>query len=233
MKLVSVEEMRRIEQLTDESGQSYDAMMEQAGQWVARIVEEFNWPDMIDHALILVGPGNNGGDGLVAAHYLREAEIDVTVYIWKRDPKRDRNLTRLKRRKRGVAILWADNDPDFANLRQEVRQTTVIVDALLGTGVARPLGGKLAELLGVVKEELAAIRTQPAAPGPFANGAPRAPLLEALGRREMPDDGNDDDWDDEADDFFIDSLVRRLPVGPAGARARLVAAEFERRCLGR
>ena len=187
MKLVSVEEMRRIEQRTDEGGQSYAAMMEQAGQWVARIAQEFRWPDMTDHALILVGPGNNGGDGLVAAHYLREAEVDVTVYIWKRDPKGDRNLTRLKRRKRGVAILWADNDPDFANLRQEIRQASLIIDALLGTGVARPLGGKLAELLGVVNEELVAIRTPPAAAGPFVGRGVRRAT--ARGARQPGDAG--------------------------------------------
>ncbi|MGE5603224.1 MAG: NAD(P)H-hydrate dehydratase [Nitrososphaerales archaeon] len=181
MKLVSVEEMRRIEQLTDESGQSYEAMMEKAGEWVGRIAQSLRWPHVIDRALVLVGPGNNGGDGLVAAHHLREEECDVTIYIWKRDPKGDRNLSRLKRRKRGVTILWADNDPDFANLRQEVRKASVVIDALLGTGVARPLAGKLSELLGVVREEVAAINTAPSTPEPFAEGVARAPLIEALG----------------------------------------------------
>jgi hydroxyethylthiazole kinase-like uncharacterized protein yjeF len=183
MKLVSVEEMRRIEQLTDESGQSYDAMMERAGNWVATAAMALRWPQMLSHVLVLVGPGNNGGDGLVAAHYLREAECEVTLYIWKRDPKGDHNLSRLKRRRRGVTILWADNDPDFVNLRKEVQGASLIVDALLGTGVARPLGGKLAELLGTVKQELAALEARPAAEL-FPKGLPRWPLAEALGGPE-------------------------------------------------
>jgi NAD(P)H-hydrate epimerase len=114
-----------------------------------------------------------------------------------------------------VAILWADNDPDFANLRQELRQTSLIVDALLGTGVARPLGGQLAELLAVVKEELAAIGARPAAARPFAEGVPRAPLLEALGSRETArDDEWDDDWDDEGYDLDIERELQGLRLDP-------------------
>ncbi len=207
MKLVSVEEMRRIEQLTDERGQSYAAMMEQAGSWVAQIARSFAGPQIASKVLVLVGPGNNGGDGLVAAHYLREADCDVTLYIWKRDPKGDRNLSRLKRRKRGVTVLWADNDPDFGNLRQEVRRTGLIVDALLGTGVARPIAGRLAELLAVVKEELAAIRQAPAAPGPFSGDSPRAPLIEALVEPTAP--GNPP----------LPDLASYVPGFPADARA--------------
>ncbi len=208
MKLVSVEEMRRIEQRTDESGQSYAAMMEKAGESVARVAQEFRWPEVADQVLILVGPGNNGGDGLVAGHYLREAECDVTLYIWKRDPKGDRNLSRLKRRKRGVTILWADNDPGFDNLRQAVRGTSLVIDALLGTGVARPLSGKLAEMLAVLREELDAINTRTAPLEPFPNGEPRAPLLEALVPPEPVSD-------DEAD-LDLAPFIPGFPAGPHG-----------------
>ncbi len=158
------------------------------------------------------GPGNNGGDGLVAAHYLREHEIEVTIYIWKRDPKGDRNLTRLKRRKRGVNILWSDNDSGFSNLRQEVRKTSLVIDALLGTGAARPIGGGLAELLAVVKEEVEAINNPPTVVEQFPNGAPRSPLIEALVDRQLGDDMDDEidddlelispfgaDWEDDLD----------------------------------
>lgn len=212
MKLVSVEEMRRIEQLTDESGQSYAAMMDKAGEWVAGVAQSLHYPQAIARALVLVGPGNNGGDGLVAAHYLREAECDVTIYVWKRDPKGDRNFSRLKRRKRGVTILWADNDPDFTNLRREVRQTSLIVDALLGTGVARPLGGKLAELLGVVKEELEAINVSAPEPEPSRQDAPRAPLLEVLGGAPDTKAGQKD--------LDLSSLIPGLPTALGGERHR-------------
>lgn len=194
--------------------------MERAGQWVASMAQTFRFPEPIDQALLLIGPGNNGGDGLVAAHYLRESEVDVTLYIWKRDPKRDRNLTRLKRRKRGVTILWCDNDPDFAKLRDEVRSADVIVDALLGTGVARPLGGRLAELLGVVKEELAAQEALATA-AELPDIAPRAPLVEAYGAPvlHVPEE---DDLD----------LMLPGPHGPFGEAFGATAAAISRAGVG-
>jgi ADP-dependent NAD(P)H-hydrate dehydratase / NAD(P)H-hydrate epimerase len=154
MKIVNVEEMRRIEQLTDASGHSYTAMMEMAGRAVADTALGMGLIEPEDSALVLVGPGNNGGDGLVAARFLRQAGHDVVIYIWKRDVKHDENFRLLKRRRRGIAILWAENDPDFAKLREEVSRTSVIVDALLGTGVDRPLDARLGELLSVVAQEI-------------------------------------------------------------------------------
>ena len=93
---------------------------------------------------MLVGPGNNGGDGLVAARYLREMDIEITLYIWKRDIKGEGNFRKLKQRRRGTDILWADNDPGYAKLREEIRRSELIIDALLGTGAARPIDGQLA-----------------------------------------------------------------------------------------
>lgn len=234
MKLLNVEEMRRIEQLTDARGQSYATMMEQAGSSVAMLAMATQMMQSEKRVLILVGPGNNGGDGLVAAHYLREMECDVTLYIWKRDIKGDANFSRVKRRRRGMAILWADNDPGFSKLRAELQQTGLIIDALLGTGATRPLEGRLAELLTVVKEELDA-RNQAQSGAQAAMSAaparlPRFPLAEALGAPPVPPDpwsspvggpGNDqpfdDDWDDEDEDWMDDEdeFGRGHPSWPA------------------
>ena len=224
MKLVNVEEMRRIEKLTDARGQSYAAMMEQAGSSVAMLAMATQLMQDERRVLILIGPGNNGGDGLVAAHHLREMECDVTLYIWKRDIKGDANFSRVKRRRRGMAILWADNDPDFSKLRAEMQQTGLVIDALLGTGATRPLQGRLAELLAVVREELdARNQAQPDAQVAMAAAAaliPRFPLSEALGAPPIPPDpwsspmgapGNGlltgDAWDDEDDDWLDDDWL--------------------------
>lgn len=210
MKIVNVEEMRRIEQATDAGGQSYAAMMELAGLAVAGLATALQMVEPEEHVLVLVGPGNNGGDGLVAARHLREHGHEVTLYIWKRDIKGDDNFRRLKRRRRGLAILWADNDPNYSTLREEIGRTTLIVDALLGTGAARPIEGRLAEILAVVRDEVdtrrrleAEVMSEPRV------GAPRFPILEAyeLGlvhdspREPLPMDGglarDPDDFSDE------------------------------------
>jgi NAD(P)H-hydrate epimerase len=224
MKLVSVEEMRRIEQLTDAGGQSYAAMMQMAGRAVAGVAMGLRLVEPGENALILVGPGNNGGDGLVAAHTLLDAGHDVTVYVWKRDIKKDEGFRTLKRRRRGVAILWADNDPDLAKLREEIGRAALIVDALLGTGAARPIEGQLAELLAVVKEEIAARRRIESEEmfGPLL-GIPRFPMMEveSLGVTrpgisapgdsnldalledddlDLSEDGTGEEWEDDWDD---------------------------------
>jgi len=83
-ELVSVAEMQMLEQQTDATGHTYAAMMEVAGQAVAdRIIESYGLrkPNTI---LILVGPGNNGGDGLVCARHLHQQGVSVRVYLWKR-----------------------------------------------------------------------------------------------------------------------------------------------------
>lgn len=211
MKLVNVEEMRRIEQAADASGHSYETMMTLAGRAVAQSALGLQLIAPEQRALVLVGPGNNGGDGLVAALALLDSGVEVSLYIWKRDIKGDRNYRALKQRRRGIAILWADNDPDFAKLRDELQHCDLIIDALLGTGATRPITGRLAELLAVVKEQIATYRKPPAAP-PAPFGLPRFPIIEALAWGNsassvptmtddyLPDDFADDedeDWDEE------------------------------------
>ncbi len=208
MKIVNVETMRQIEQATDGRGHSYAAMMDLAGGAVADVAMALMLREPEAAVLVLVGPGNNGGDGLVAARALLEAGHQITVYIWKRDTKGDANFRSLRRRRRGINILWAENDPDWAKLREEVRRTDLIIDALLGTGATRPIEGKLAELLTTVRAEIQARHTEEAQPGADAVlGVPRFPLMEALalgmepprhGQAMSPDP--DEDWDDGFDE---------------------------------
>ncbi len=206
MKIVSIGEMRQIEQATDARGQSYPAMMEMAGGAVANMAEVMGLARPEAHVLILVGPGNNGGDGLVAARYLREHDHEITLYIWRRDVKGDENLRKLKQRRRGLTILWADNDAGFTKLREEVARADLIIDALLGTGATRRIEGQLADLLTTVREEVNACRlaeVSAAAEPPL--GIPRFPLMEALTvGLPPPSPAAADDEDLFAEDFDED-----------------------------
>ncbi|MEZ4516057.1 MAG: NAD(P)H-hydrate dehydratase [Chloroflexota bacterium] len=96
--------------------------------------------------LILVGPGNNGGDGLVAGRYLAEAGAIVAFYPTKpRDPATDKNLALATGM--GLEVLLAEHDQRYRVLRHRLRITNIVVDALLGTGLTRPITGDLAELM--------------------------------------------------------------------------------------
>jgi len=150
MKVVTTEEMRRIERETDASGVSYATMMENAGRAVAEACQRMGVTDK--RILVLVGPGNNGGDGLVAGRYLHDAGADVTFYIWKRRTEGDENF-RLAT-ERDIPVFWAEGDDNLATLRRLLDESDVIIDALLGTGVSRPIAGLLKGILTVVGEEI-------------------------------------------------------------------------------
>ena len=77
-KLVTVAQMQAIERAADARGHSYAAMMEIAGRAVADTVVA-HVQSATAPVLVLVGPGINGGDGLVCARQLIQAGLSVRV----------------------------------------------------------------------------------------------------------------------------------------------------------
>jgi len=150
VRIVTVEQMRAIEQAADAQGLPYATMMENAGHAVATWLERQGTLDQ--QVLVLVGPGNNGGDGLVAARYLQKSGIAVTVYCAKRDSHKDENWKRAQ--SAGVPICRSEEDEGYARLHDLAAHSDWIVDALLGTGVSRPIAGVIQEVLAVVREEV-------------------------------------------------------------------------------
>jgi len=162
VKVVTVDEMRCIEAASDAAGHSYAAMMEQAGRAVAEAITARR-EVRGRRILVLVGPGNNGGDGLVAARYLTEAGARVSCYLLKpRDPAQDKNFRLVQ--ERGLVIVLAGEDERWRRLQRLVREADVVVDALLGTGTRLPLRGALAEMLSRVGRSLVARRQAPREP---------------------------------------------------------------------
>ena len=157
MKIVTVEQMREIERQTDEAGTSYEQMMEAAGLGVGQVVTDLIDVDGLS-IVILVGPGNNGGDGLVAGRHLAQAGARVTFVLYKARNQEDHNLLQVQ--EMNLPILLADNDGDGSQLRGLVLDADVVVDALLGTGIALPLRGRLGSLLRDVGEALEVCRQQ-------------------------------------------------------------------------
>ena len=91
IKVFTVAEMKAAEKAADAAGHSYADMMEFAGRAVARAVGR-RYEVANRQVLVLVGPGNNGGDGLVAGRYLAEDGATVAfvspsrLASWARDP---------------------------------------------------------------------------------------------------------------------------------------------------
>lgn len=148
-RLVSVAQMQAVERAADAAGHAYAVMMEVAGHAVAETIHR-RYPGA--RVLVLAGPGNNGGDGLVCARYLHDAGLPVALYLWKRrtDPEHDDFRHHGKLVDRGVPWVHADQDPEWRTLRAWLAGAEVVVDALLGTGANRPIRGDLAELLDIL-----------------------------------------------------------------------------------
>jgi NAD(P)H-hydrate epimerase len=136
------EQMRGADARAQRLGVSGDRLMEEAGAAVAAAARALMTTAERPHTgvvLILCGPGNNGGDGLVAARHLAAAglrPVAVLVSTEERPSTADaaRNWQRLEGLG-GVERIQAGSSRDVAMLRNGIERAALIVDALLGTGV--------------------------------------------------------------------------------------------------
>lgn len=142
MKIVTVDQMREIEhRAAVEHGLTSDILMENAGRSVAEIVRTRLGGTVVGSSvLVLAGPGNNGGDGRVAARHLVSWGADISIYAWKE--------RQLESGPQSVAV-----GGDLLPVRAALEHADVVLDALLGTGHARPLDPSMRALLGAVEQE--------------------------------------------------------------------------------
>ena len=144
LELLTAEEMSRAERLTIEGGTTSLSLMENAGRGVAEeVVRRFPRGSKI---LVLCGPGNNGGDGFVAARFLRERGYQVRLSLLGTPET-------LKTDAREMARRWDESiEPMGPNM---VGGSEVIIDAIWGTGLSRPVNGVVAEIIEeVAKRDL-------------------------------------------------------------------------------
>ena len=92
MKVLTVSQTRQLEEACAKIGLPTDKLMENAGLVVAEEVKRILGGAKGKRVLFLIGPGNNGGDGLVAARHLHDWGAKVTVYLLGRKGGDDPNL---------------------------------------------------------------------------------------------------------------------------------------------
>ncbi|NOZ25090.1 MAG: NAD(P)H-hydrate dehydratase [Nitrospirae bacterium] len=139
MKIVNAEQMREIDRRTIEDyGIASAVLMERAGLSVAaRVRENF---DRSARVVVLAGSGNNGGDGLVVARLLHNEGWDVRVFLLSSPAKLSPDCLRQYETAgmMGVRVL-AERLPALKDLRG-----SLVIDAMLGTGLNKPLRGDIA-----------------------------------------------------------------------------------------
>ena len=133
--LLTPAEMYRADRLAADEGVPSLTLMENAGRAVAEaIVRRYG----ARPALVLAGPGNNGGDGFVAARYLRRWGWPVRVALAGDRARLRGDATVMAARLEGTLEAARPDCLDGALL---------IIDALFGAGLDRPIAGEIAEII--------------------------------------------------------------------------------------
>ena len=153
MKIVTIDEMRQVERLSEAAGVSTDSLMERAGLAMARVALREMGAAAPGTVLALIGPGNNGADGLVAARHLQRWGTATTAYLCAARPADDPKLALAVQA--GVNVTDGSKDPRRAALSRSIGEADLVMDAILGTGRARPIQPPLSELLHMVRQEKA------------------------------------------------------------------------------
>lgn len=146
MHIVTVEEMRGLEARAErEYGLTSAILMENAGKSAAELLAQYirqTHTISEQEFLLLIGPGNNGGDGLVMARYLEKWGGRISLYRWK-----EQRLT--------IHGEEVPAEQTATRLTGILQSASYVLDALLGTGRSRPLPEDMRGLLRRVQEERA------------------------------------------------------------------------------
>lgn len=160
MKLPGSKEMKAIDRCAiEEFGIPGVVLMENAGSGTARLIEEKYGSLQGSFALILIGPGNNGGDGLVIGRHLHQRGCEPVFFflIHPDNLKGDTaiNMAIVKQMKLPFHVI--DTSPRvktipvlFKQIESRGKPCCVIVDALFGTGLDRNIGGHYGETIDMI-----------------------------------------------------------------------------------
>ncbi|HEY0191688.1 MAG TPA: NAD(P)H-hydrate epimerase, partial [Kofleriaceae bacterium] len=156
--VVTAEEMRALDRATiEEIGLPALVLMETAGRAVAEAALRMLGEER-GHVAVVCGPGNNGGDGFVAARVLRDRGVDAAVYLAAPgDAVKDDARAHLDAYERaGGAVRMLDTAAQLEACEADVVDAALVIDALFGVGLTRAIEGHMAE---VVQRMLLAGRT--------------------------------------------------------------------------
>ena len=179
MDILTVAQVGEADRGTIEAGTPGFVLMQRAGAAVAQAIIA-RWSPR--KTAVLCGPGNNGGDGFVVAKALADAGWEVAVAL-------DSEPGALRGDAAEAAHLWAGEIGPLSPA--SILGAELVVDALYGAGLSRPLGKRVAETLRAAEAAgvpLVAVDLPSGLPGDAAKPldyAPRCALTVTFHRRKM------------------------------------------------
>ena len=139
MKVLTAAEMREVDRRTQELGIPGIVLMENAGHRVMEFLEKRFAPLAAQRIVVLCGKGNNGGDGMVIARQLhtrvRPAALHVVLLAAPEELKGEAAAN--------FGMLQACGCPVLREIPPDARRASLVVDALLGTGITGPATGHM------------------------------------------------------------------------------------------
>ncbi|MHA2504434.1 MAG: NAD(P)H-hydrate epimerase, partial [Candidatus Kariarchaeaceae archaeon] len=134
------QEIQAIELNEFKQGKSAQELMENAGKAISDHILKL---ENVSSVLILCGPGNNGGDGYVAAKYLSD---NITVKILKAENPKTKEAKIAYDNLSSKSIVLIDYSPDL-DLQALINQETILLDSLFGVGLKSEIRPPYLEIL--------------------------------------------------------------------------------------
>ncbi|MGB9642269.1 MAG: NAD(P)H-hydrate epimerase [Candidatus Ratteibacteria bacterium] len=123
-------------------------LMENAGRETALEVMRILKKYKKKHTIVIAGPGNNGGDGMVAARYLHCYKLPVNVFVaFNPDKFKEPSFTNYQILVKMSLVSFLQ---DIEILKKAIRKSDLIIDALFGIGLTKPVEGFFKDIIDVI-----------------------------------------------------------------------------------
>ncbi|HIF03447.1 MAG TPA: NAD(P)H-hydrate epimerase, partial [Nitrospinaceae bacterium] len=142
-KVATAKQMQKIDSLASSTyAVSGLELMENAGTEIVKTLKTRFHDFSRKKVLVFCGKGNNGGDGLVVARQLFKMNIQVTIFLLERqiNLKKDAAVNTELAFKLGIDIIEL-GEANFHLLEPQLENCDMVIDALFGTGLTRPVSG--------------------------------------------------------------------------------------------
>ncbi|KAJ5463069.1 AI-BP family protein [Penicillium sp. IBT 31633x] len=177
LKAISAKDAASLDKdLMEIGGWSLDQLMELAGLSVAQAVWKIHPPSAGKNVLVVAGPGNNGGDGLVAARHLAHFGYTPSVYY----PKQGKNelYQRLRIQLQNLSV------PFITDFPAALKTTDLLVDAIFGFSFGGPLRDPFGDIVSQIESANVPVLSVDA---PSSWDIQSGPPKEGPGAKFMPD----------------------------------------------
>ena len=172
MKILTAKQMNEVDRLTDsEFGIPSLLLMENAGANLYRTLEEY-FDELDSQSIaILCGKGNNGGDGIVLARHLVQRKIYPEVYLLSKveEVSGDARVNLDAYLKSGEIVQQVTDPDEWDEISKPFGKYHIIVDALLGTGIRKPLTGLYSRVVSTINSTQAFVLSVDIPSGMFSD----------------------------------------------------------------